>query len=139
MTARWTIVLGILLSAVGGSAHAEFWTGNDLKLKLESWEREDDKLDGPMAAGYVVGVYDAIEYSFVCTPDGITVEQVVSVVLKFMRENPEILNLSADRVIERSLAAVWPCKRTSPSPQPRAPGRAKKQPANPKPASDSPF
>ena len=41
--------------------------------------------------------------------------------------------------VARSLVAVWPCKHPSPSPQPRAPDPAKKQPANPKPTSDSPF
>ena len=139
MTTRWTIVLGILLSAAGGFAHAEFWSGNDLKPRLENFERDKGNYDGATGAGYVVGVNDALHDISVCTPTGVTVGQLVSVVLKFMRENPELLNLSADQVIERSLAAVWPCKHTSPSPQPRAPHPAKKQPANPKPASDSPF
>ena len=148
MSARWTIVLGILLSAVAGSAHAEFWTGNDLKVRLERFQRviEGKEVPDPgneqdtLAAGYVAGVNDAVTGVSVCPPDGVTVGQLVSVVLKFMRANPELLNLTADQVVERSLAAVWPCKHSSPTlPPPRAPEPAKQQPANSKPASDSPF
>ena len=56
---------------VGGScsAHAEFWNGNDLKSKLESFERERKgrpRHGRNLAAGYVAGVYDAIEYSLFC-------------------------------------------------------------------------
>jgi hypothetical protein len=34
------------------------------------------------------------------------------VVLKYMRNNPEVLDQSADRVITAALKAVWPCAST---------------------------
>jgi hypothetical protein len=105
MTARWTIVLGILLAA-GGSAHAGFWTGNELKARLEQYERAKADnvadVDGHTAAGYVVGVTDALDGISVCPPDRVTVGQVISIVEKFVRENPQILNLSADEEKARS-------------------------------------
>jgi xanthosine utilization system XapX-like protein len=134
-------VVGRRLKAVWpcGSTYTTFWAGNELKPRLEAWEREDTSNTerASLGAGYVVGVFDALSGVSVCSPGGVTVGQVAGVALKFMRANPEVLNLSADRIVSTSLKNVWPCKARASGP----PRVAKKQAPKPKanPTTDSPF
>lgn len=92
-------------------AAGEFKTGNEVKAGLEGWVRDDstETVRDAVAFGYVIGVHDALSGSVICSGDNITQGQVVQVVLKYMRNNPEVLDQSADRVITAALKTVWPC------------------------------
>ena len=65
-----------------------------------------------MAFGYVIGVHDALAGSAVCGGDDVTQGKVIDVVLTYMRQNPEVLDHSADRVIAAALETVWPCQKS---------------------------
>lgn len=95
-------------------AAGEFKTGNEVKAGLEGWVRDDstETVRDAVAFGYVIGVHDALSGSVICSGDNITQGQVVQVVLKYMRNNPEVLDQSADRVITAALKTVWPCAST---------------------------
>ncbi|NBU25851.1 MAG: hypothetical protein EBS39_09615 [Gammaproteobacteria bacterium] len=64
-----------------------------------------------VAFGYVIGVHDALSGTLVCSGANVTQGQVIEVVLKYMRNNPEVLDQSADRVVTAALKSVWPCAR----------------------------
>ena len=115
MSHRWALIVGVFLVAVCGSVQAEFFSGNDLKARLEDWEltNSSDYRGASLGAGYVVGVHDALSAIAVCSPTQVTVGQITAVTLKFMRANPEVLNLTADRVIAKSLRGTWPCSSNS--------------------------
>lgn len=97
-----------------GHTAGEFKTGNEVKVGLEGWvsENSEETVRDALAFGYVIGVHDALSGSVICSGDNVTQGQVVQVVLKYMRNNPEVLDQSADRVITAALKSVWPCART---------------------------
>lgn len=103
-----------LALSLPAEAAGEFKTGNEVKAGLEGWVRDDstETVRDAVAFGYVIGVHDALSGSVICSGDNVTQGQVVQVVLKYMRQNPEKLDQSADRVITAALKAVWPCART---------------------------
>lgn len=96
------------------SAHAEFKTGNEVKIGLEGWIDKDstEYIRDAVAFGYVIGVHDSLEGVLVCSGDRVTQGQVIDVVLKYMRNNPEVLDRSADRVVAAALQNAWPCPKT---------------------------
>lgn len=109
-----TAALAALLVTPSHAA-GEFKTGNEIKTGLEGWVRDDstETVRDAVAFGYVIGVHDALSGSVICSGDNVTQGQVVQVVLKYMRNNPEVLDQSADRVITAALKAVWPCAQSS--------------------------
>jgi hypothetical protein len=111
------VLLGLsaaLTVSLPAEAAGEFKTGNEVKAGLEGWVRDDsnETVRDAVAFGYVIGVHDALSGSVVCSGDNVTQGQVVQVVLKYMRQNPEVLDQSADRVVTAALKAVWPCANT---------------------------
>ena len=103
-----------LTVALPAEASGEFKTGNEIKVGLEGWvdKNSTEYVRDGVAFGYVIGVHDALSGSVICSGDNVTQGQVVQVVLKYMRQNPEMLDQSADRVITAALKAVWPCAST---------------------------
>ena len=92
----------------------EFKTGKEIKIGLEGWvdKASTEYVRDSMAYGYVIGVHDALAGSAVCGGGDVTQGKVVEVVLTYMRQNPEILDHSADRVIAAALETVWPCRKS---------------------------
>jgi hypothetical protein len=45
-----------------------------------------------------------------CTPDGVTVGQAISVLLKFLNKNPEQLHHGGELLAITAFEAAWPCK-----------------------------
>jgi hypothetical protein len=110
------VLLGMAAVFAGPvEAKGEFKSGNEIKAGLEGWVDKDSTeyvRDG-VAFGYVIGVHDALSGALVCKGDDVTQRQVIDVVLKYMRQNPEVLDRSADQVVAAALTAVWPCAETT--------------------------
>lgn len=128
-----SLALSVVFSYTALS-YAEFESGNKLKQGLEAWDRSDTSqiIDGALAVGYVKGVYDSRVRVNFCPPSSssITVGQVISIVLKFLRENPDQLHKTGDTNVVVALMRVWPCAprqqdatpdTSSPTPVPQAP------------------
>jgi CheY-specific phosphatase CheX len=115
LLARLSITALAAMLVMTAHAAGEFKTGNEVKAGLEGWVRDDstETVRDAVAFGYVIGVHDALSGSVICSGDNVTQGQVVQVVLKYMRNNPEVLDQSADRVITAALKAVWPCAQSS--------------------------
>jgi hypothetical protein len=88
------------------TAHAEFFTGNDLLAKIDS----DSIVDRSMALGYVVGVSDTGDGVTHCPPANITTGQVRDLVKGHLTRNPGSRHYSADSLITNLLRTTWPCK-----------------------------
>ena len=104
-------VMAALTVSLPAAAAREFRTGKDVLVGLEGWvsERSTETVRDALAFGYVIGVHDALAGTEVCHGDEVTQGEVARIVLKYMRQNPEVLDRSADRVITAALKAVWPC------------------------------
>ena len=58
--------------------------------------------------GYVSGVADTMDSSM-CLTSGVTVQQLESVVKKYMNEHPEKLHYLASSIIREALIKAFPC------------------------------
>ena len=109
--------LAILLSAT--VAHANFYDGtwlNAALLKDEKARKEKvpaaDAQEGALAVGYVIGIVDGFEAAqLLCVPDKVTVEQVIAMVQKTLKESPDKWNQPADVLVLQALKPAWTCKK----------------------------
>lgn len=105
------LIAALAVAASPARASGEFKTGNEIKAGLEGWvdKQSTEYVRDAVAFGYVIGVHDALSGTLVCSGANVTQGQVIEVVLKYMRNNPEVLDQSADRVVTAALKSVWPC------------------------------
>lgn len=88
-----------------GTAHAEFFSGNELLSRLNS----ESTYDRGVAMGYVIGVHDTGRGAVHCSPEAATGGQVRDIVKASLEASPELRHLSADSLIGHTLKKVWPC------------------------------
>jgi hypothetical protein len=94
-----------VLMFVPAVVNAEFLSGNSLLQKLESTEITD-RLVG---LGYVMGVSDTQQGKYHCSGAQVTAGQTRDVVIKYMKNNPQNRDLTADVVVTISLGLAFPC------------------------------
>jgi hypothetical protein len=95
----------IIAALVCGSAHAAFYTGNDL------WERlNGTEVQKLIALGYIGGVADSLDSRIVCMPS-VSLGQTRDVVKQYLENNPSVRHYSADSLIQNILSSMWPCAR----------------------------
>ena len=90
---------------VSASAHATYFSGNDILNKLTS-----EGSDRALALGYVAGIHDALENVAVCSPNGVTLGQLRDIVIRKLRSVPEKRHMAADLFIFQALTEAFPCK-----------------------------
>jgi len=85
-------------------------TGNELAGYCEKGAGKDaSAAQKALCGGYVAGVFDTASGAFICSPKGVTVGQLVSIVTKYFRENPEWLHDNAAVLVTAALAEAFPC------------------------------
>jgi hypothetical protein len=94
-----------VLMFIPAVAHSAFLTGNGLLQRFESTEVTDRLL----GLGYVMGVSDAQQGKYHCSGAHVTAGQTRDVVLKYMKDNPQNRDLSADLLVTVSLGIAFPC------------------------------
>lgn len=87
---------------------AQAKTGNELK-ELALADPQGFGFKGGVFYGYVEAVADA-RYREFCIPQGVTRQQAVDVVKKFLFDNPATLHLPADDLVVQALRSAWPCR-----------------------------
>ena len=89
---------------LAGSAHAEFWDGNRLLDRMNGGIAEQMQ-----ALGYVMGISDMGQDTLHCPPPNATAGQMEDIVKRYLNNNPAVRHLSADTIVNRALALVFPC------------------------------
>lgn len=96
--------------------------GNQLLENCQKWETETKDLveaaQSGMCMGMVQGVTDEILFMNpsmpknlqVCLPEKITSGQIIKIVIKYLKDNPEQLHLSEAQFIHGVLLTTYPCK-----------------------------
>lgn len=93
------------LTCASLTAHAEFWSGNDLLEKL----KQQPGFDSALGLGYVMGVFDASRGAEHCPPDNITAGQVRDMVRQHLESTPATRHFVADVQVRYVLGRAWPC------------------------------
>lgn len=96
------LIGGIILA---GSAQAQIRTGNTLLDDLQS----ENVVNRMFAVGYISGVADFGNGGNHCIPNRATFGQMSEIIRKFVSENPEIRDISADVIVLGVLQKTWPC------------------------------
>ena len=103
---------------MGLSRARDMRSGNDIKEQCEFVFRDtktnlEDTMAtyclGFMRAILFTGEYLEAQYRFY-TPVGVTINQGVSVFLKYVNANPEYTHLSAEAVAVTAFRKAWPCQ-----------------------------
>jgi hypothetical protein len=88
-----------------GTAHAEFYTGNDLLAKMQS-SNSDERIH---ALGYVMGVFDVGAGVVQCAPENVTAGQARDMVRNYLDNTPATRHLNAEAQVRYVLSTAWPC------------------------------
>lgn len=96
--------LALLAALIGGTAHAEFYTGNQLLNMMNG-----SNMEKMHALGYVVGVSDVWTGVRICPSSGVNAGQVNDVVQQYLTNNPHLRHQTADALTLTALGNVWPC------------------------------
>ena len=88
-----------------GSAHAQFFTGNDLLTRINA----DNSTDRVLAMGFIMGVYDSTVLLEHCPPSNVTAGQVRDMVAKDLYNGAAARHLPAAAFVAYTLSVAWPC------------------------------
>jgi len=100
------IVIAALLC---GTAHAEYFTGNDIQKWADGYAANDNTLDFGMLYGYISGVSDTGNGVNHCIPKTVSLRQVIDVVRQHVASAPATRNNTGDTIILYALKQTWPC------------------------------
>ena len=67
-------------------------------------------------AGFCMGIVEGLMWSLpgwgvVCLPKGVTTEQGLKVLVKYMDDHSEALHLEAVELADKAFVKAWPCSR----------------------------
>ena len=98
------------------TANAGFFDGSDLVKMMREYEKAErsDKTAEYLAVtefrGFVLGVFDALEYNNLVCAGNVTKRQVGLIVVKYMNANPELWARPAFPLVSTALLSAFPCK-----------------------------
>ena len=109
-----SFILALFVLVMSIPAEADYYTGNDL---AEDCEAKNNMLKQGACIGFVTGLNQGVfltssiskSKKIFCAPRGVSVGQLVKVAVKFMKENPEVLHLSAGIILMRAYRVAFPC------------------------------
>jgi hypothetical protein len=114
---RLAIVLGLAaVAAVSAKATGKPMTGDRLyDLCTDEKGSPTFQQSEMFCSGYITGAADMVmglgspTVTLICPPDGLTYQQLVDTVVKFLRGNPEKRAFSAYRIVYTGLVQAFPC------------------------------
>lgn len=119
-------LVGGVLTGVSGAVSAADpkYDGNELLgqcqqfIKAADSEVNFNRVDAGVCGGFVQGVNSTVFFlsgdlendAKFCTPDGVTNGQLVRIVVKYLKDNPKLLNNSRAGLVWFALKDAYPCK-----------------------------
>ena len=101
------IILAVLSVLLLSSPALCFTNGNELLRDCEA----EPGVNSGVCYGYIRGIADAGgSNGQYCIPEKVTVKQVKEIVVKFLNENPKMLNLPTYSLVHGPLLVSFPCK-----------------------------
>lgn len=114
-------ILFALLLMLSINVHASFKTGNELLMACDSTPEisAENAMPKVLCVGYVSGMVDAIQIlfgrfpeiqSFCLPPKGMSGNQKILIVEKYLKENPNQLHHSARMSVYIAFFQAFPCE-----------------------------
>ena len=103
-----------LASIVSAGSSKYFYTGT----KLYNHCRAVSSIEEALCEGYILGVQDSIysghlsDHFSLCLPEGVEPDQLRLQLIKFIENNPDIMNFAAEGIVAKSLEISYACKAT---------------------------
>ena len=107
----YVVLILVGTNSLAGSSKF-FYTGT----KLYNMCRADTPIDEALCEGYILGVQDSIysghlsEHFNVCLSEGVEPDQLRLQLIKFIENNPNIMNFAAEGLVAKSLETSYACK-----------------------------
>ena len=101
--------IAIAALCVTTTAHAAFYTGNELLTKING-----DTHNRLHAIGYIQGAVDAYSGIMFCPPANVTAGQITDMIRNYLTNTPAVRHRAADVIIMDALQPVWPCQNRNP-------------------------
>lgn len=95
------------------AAHGERTTGSNLQAYCaEAGTVRSGTYGSGLCHGYITGVFEAVRafLDTVCLPEGVTRNQILRVVERYLENNPEALQQRAVALTTSALMKEWPCE-----------------------------
>lgn len=113
-----TLAFALITSFASINASAEFFkNGSDLSKEALAFDRVAEgrasSADFQQSAafnGYIAGAVDVLHRINICPPSGTTLDQIASIVSKYLKAHPERWGNPGEAIILNSLRPVFPCK-----------------------------
>lgn len=106
------LLILFLISGVQAGSSDAFLRAN----QLYSFCNSEVELDNAFCEGYIVGLNDSVfsghlnNFIQVCYPEGVMIEQLRLIIVKYMETVPDKLHFVAEGVVAEGLAKVFPCQ-----------------------------
>jgi hypothetical protein len=110
---RFILIALLFVSSLANAA--SFFTGHDLakwKVDFQKAQRKDTSADLTEAYKfryYIIGISDIADGTFFCGPKDVSDFQVVSIVAKYIDNNPEQWNKPGSVLVMMALSKAFPC------------------------------
>lgn len=119
------VLVSSLVGMLGsGGAQAADYDGNSLLLQCQQYikaadsEKNYDRVDAALCLGFLQGVQssfsflsdDLKEEAKFCLPNGVTNGQITRIVVKYLKDNPKLLNKNRMGLVWLALTDAYPCK-----------------------------
>jgi hypothetical protein len=129
----FAICLFLCLSSAFAFGQKTILTGNQLQEQCVYWERqqagnvhtEEERIKAMFCVAFIRGVVDTINLDQLfkvtrldekgqkiaqpCIPDSVPNSQANKVVMKYLNDNPALLNYAASELITEALKGAFPC------------------------------
>ena len=85
--------------------------------KLYNLCRAENAIDEALCKGYILGVQDAIysghlsDHFSICLPEGVEPDQIRLMLVRFIENNPDIMNFAAEGLVAKTLETFYSCKK----------------------------
>lgn len=111
------IIIGLIVTIITcPNAMANFYSGNQLYEWGKALERTranrhagSDIEDANMYYGFVSGVFDSASGAVFFPKPGTSIAQISDIVLKYLKENPELRNDNASDLAMDAFSSAFPC------------------------------
>ena len=116
LSIRIKLIMMVCLTSLGSFLSAGstkyFYNGT----KLYNLCRADTPIDEALCKGYILGVQDAIysghlsDHFNLCLPEGVEPDQIRLQLIRYIENNPNIMNFAAEGLVAKTLETTYACK-----------------------------